>query len=205
MVELLWRLVLKINARAVFLFTVLLLCILLVVMFRRGARRTDDLKLAGHSVWPVAGDVLGQEGGEAAVAEEDIEDPFTSAFLMAWLDLEASRRREREAARAATVKAAAPPKAAVVPDTKPAPPPKIEPKWISVKYLGMIARTDGFSVAMVSEVDGGMVHTLKEGDAWLAYHVKSVTAARVTLDAGEGLEEEGLPVGVVSRVRKGDS
>ena len=204
MAELLWKLVLKINARAIFLFMILVLAVVLVVMFRQSSRHGQDLSLAGHRIPP------SEEHGRyrpasTGVVGSEIEDPFTSAFLMAWLDLEASRRREREAARtaAAPVVVAPPIRAAVAVEASPA--PVVAPQWISVKYQGMIARMDGAQIAMVAEVAGGALHTLKVDDDWLVYRVKEVTAQRVLLDAGEGLEAERLTVGVGSRVRKESS
>ena len=132
MVELLWRWVLKVNARAVFLFIVLLLCLVLVGLAQRGTQRGTHLSVAGHRV--AAAVVAPPPSPVVRVAPKDIDDPFTSAFLMAWLDLEASRRRQRKAARAREV-AAAPvkPPVKVAPPRK-SPPPKPPPKWMSVVY-----------------------------------------------------------------------
>jgi hypothetical protein len=199
MAELLWRLVLKINTRAVFLFSLLLLCIVLVVLLQRDARQGVGLKTGGHRVRTVAAN-RAPGPGAGAVKRKKIEDPFTSAFLVAWLDLEASRRREREAARARQVAVEKP----NPPPAKPAPAPrprKPEPKWVGVTYQGMIGRTDGSNVALVREVEGGKLHTLKVGDALLGGRVKDITAERVMLAVGENAEQP-LRVGVVSRVPK---
>ena len=202
MVELLWKWALKINARAVFLFTFLLLCLVLVGLARRDTQRGVHLSVAGHRV---AAAVLPPPPSPVVrVAPKDIDDPFTSAFLMAWLDLEASRRREREAARARDV-AAAPvkPPVKVAPPPK-TPPPKTPPKWISVIYQGMIQRTDGSCIAMVAETGGGRLHTLKVGDPFLAARVKAISPECVVLVHGTD-DEQSVKVGIVSRVRKDDS
>ncbi len=100
MAELIWRLVLKINARAVFLLTLLLLCVVLVALLRGGGRQEGTLKVSGHRVQLAGGGPGESQAGPGPAWAETIEDPFTSAFLVAWLDLEASRKREREAVRA---------------------------------------------------------------------------------------------------------
>ncbi|MBT3296428.1 MAG: hypothetical protein HN919_20640 [Verrucomicrobia bacterium] len=203
MVEWLWRWVLKVNVRTVFLFAVLLLTLVLVGLARRGVRRSAHLSMAGHRV--VAAAVTPPPAPVVRVAPRDIDDPFTSAFLMAWLDLEDSRRREREAARARDV-AAAPVKPAVKVKPRPkTPTPKPPPKWISVIYQGMIRRTDGSCIAMVAEAGGGRLHTLKVGDPFLAARVKAITPGSVVLVHGAEEDEQSLKVGIVSRVRKDDA
>jgi hypothetical protein len=203
MVELLWRWVLKINARAVFLFTVLLLCLVLVGLAQRGTQRGAHLSVAGHRV--AAAVVTPPPSPVVRVAPKDIDDPFTSVFLMAWLDLEASRRREREAARARDVAAAPvrPPVKVAPPRKTPTPPPPA--KWISVIYQGMIKRTDGSCIAMVAEAGGGRLHRLKVGDPFLAARVKAISSGRVLLVHGADDDEQSVKVGIVSRVRKDDS
>ncbi|MBL7076192.1 MAG: hypothetical protein ISS31_01860 [Kiritimatiellae bacterium] len=200
MVELLWRLVLKINARAVFLFSLLLLCVVLVVLLHRGSRQGAGLKTGGHRVRSSRGDAV-PERVAGAMARGDIEDPFTSAFLVAWLDLEASRKREREAARARQTPVVQPKPAPAKPSPAPAK-PKSAPKWVGVNYQGMIARTDGSRVALVREVEAGTLHTLKVGDTLLAGRVKDISAEHVLLVVGQDEAEHPLRVGVVTRVRK---
>ncbi|NQU41217.1 MAG: hypothetical protein HQ523_14805 [Lentisphaerae bacterium] len=195
MVELLWRLVLKINARAIFLFTVLVLAVVLVVMFQHSNLRGQDMRLAGHRIPPATAQAIAVSPPAARLPSE-IEDPFTSAFLMAWLDLEASRQRERGIADAAAAQLESP---------APTPPPALAPEWISVIYQGMIARMDGSRIALVVEVDGGVLHTLELDDRWLGYRVKSVAPKRIVLGADGEREDAELPVGESSRVRKGPS
>ncbi len=203
MVELLWKLVLKINARAVFLSTLLLLCVVLVMLLHHGSRQGIGLKTSGHHVNSTVGAVVPRPLG-AALPTEAVEDPFTSAFLVAWLDLEASREREREAARARQPVVEQPTPGQATP-TSVSPPKKKEPKWVRVMYQGMIARTDGTCVALVSEVDGGSLHTLTAGGVLLGGRVKDITAERVLLVVGANETEQPLRVGVVSRVPKDGS
>ena len=201
MAELLWRLVLKINARAVFLFTLLLLCIVLVMLLHHGSRQGDGLKTAGHSVNSGPGTAPPGPPRVKAMPVDKIEDPFPSAFLVAWLDLEASRKREREATRAKL--AVAPNPTAAPANPKPAPRPKQQPqKWVRVTYQGMISRTDGVHVALVSEMDGGTLHTLTAGDSLLGGRVKNISAERVMLVIEQDGTEQSLRAGVVSRVPK---
>jgi len=200
MAELLWRLVLKVNARAVFLLTLLALCIVLVMLLHRGARQGADLRMSGHSVSASNGGLLPKRAGMQAVPAEEIEDPFTSAFLVAWLDLETSRLREREASRAKQALEVAPKPAPAKPKVAPAPKRQV-PKWVGVTYQGMVSRTDGSRVALVNEVAGGKLYTLKVGDVLLGGRVTEIAAERVVLAVGDDADLP-LRVGVVSRVPK---
>mgnify|MGYP001583391257 CR=1 FL=1 len=201
MAELLWRWVLKINARAVFLSTLLLLCLVLVALLHRGSRQGAGLRMRGYRARSAVDADAGVRG-RRAVLRGDIEDPFTSAFLVAWLDLEASRKREREAARSREVAVAPPPRTPPA-QRKPAPPKRRpEPQWVGVIYQGMVVRTDGSRVALVREVKTGTIHTVKVGDSVLANRVDAIEAERALLVAGENEDEIQLRVGVVGRIRK---
>ncbi len=204
MVELLWRWVMKINARAVFLSALLVLCIALVMLLRQGSRQDSALEMSGHHVKRVPAVGSAARYDRERVPSDQIQDPFTSAFLVAWLDLEASRKREREAARMEQRDEEEvrpePPK------PKPASTPKKtrKPQWVGVMYQGMVSRTDGSCVALVGEVEGGALHTLKVGEALLGWRVVSILAERVVLAVGQDSELP-LRVGVVSRIPRNGS
>ncbi|MDP6491522.1 MAG: hypothetical protein QGG69_07120, partial [Kiritimatiellia bacterium] len=162
------------------------------------------LKMPGHRAYGAHGGVVSARPSMVAVPVNRIEDPFTSVFLTAWLDLEASRKRERELAAARGTAAGS--RTPSVPKPKPAPvvvqPAKL--KWVRVIYQGMIARTDGKHVALVREVEGGRQHALAIGDVLEAGRVTDITAERIMLAVGQGeaAQETALRVGVVGRIRK---
>lgn len=192
----------KINARAVFLCTLLALCIVLVLLINREARQDADLKTTAHRTAPNGDTTPPWRPADGTMWADKIEDPFTSAFLVAWLDLEANRRQREKAAAAAAKAAARPPKPA--PGKSPpsaVTPQKAPPRFASVVYQGMIIGTDGSRVALVRMVDDGRQYTLKVGDPLFAVQVKEVTATHMVL-TGEADAASRLEQGIAGRVRK---